>query len=578
MELLNKNGLELMNARRRFLRHYANDIDNIVKEYIYSLYKEGRIPEKLFRILLDEKVDDAEVYAYLVSRREFTKSSVELNSEFDITRAKVNEKLIDIGFTRNVRTENSPTTNRIYIIKQYDVPKDFLLSYFGLTPIEIIPLMRRKGFMDKFCVLRLLQVFKEIYTELEIPDHVDHQFSKVYYNNALQGFSLDYKYMVNLNYLRDPARLADVVIKIKNADLIVEKGFKQKMSSLSLSALMESMNSPELQADLEKIEIPTRTGRRFNDIRVPYIETEEDKKSTEDFFESKETRRPHIDLGTAESPNTDSKAEEEPKKVPEEQPQRETQPKDNTVSDTKPKPQAEQKTEPKADAKEPAKPEEIKQAEPKHSEKAEVPAAEGQGEQNMAKTPVKDNAPAEEKVVSGAQEERQESTPRKDGENKNVPQKNPVPETGSAPANPDNGDRRNENRHNKHKHGQKPFVYKPQNGQNQPHGQEQSKEQNCQNSKDQDRNTAANTAPANVPPTPKKDPDPSARRVDGNTAQEPREQKTPEKSPANTPPSNKMEEAKKPTGTPVAGIVLPTSKKQGGDSGEGKPVNTAVIF
>lgn len=290
MELLNKNGLELMNARRRYLRHYAKDIDQMVKEYIYTLYKEGRIPEKLFRILLDEKIDDSEVYAYLVSRREYTRSSVELNSEFDKMRVKVNEKLIDIGFTRNVRTENSISTNRIYIIKQYDVPKDFLLSYFGLTPIEIAPLMRRKGFMDKFCVLRLLQVFKEIYTELEIPEHIDHQFSKVYYNNALQGFSLDYKYMVNLNYLKDPARLADVVIKIKNTDLIVEKGFKQKMSSLSLSALMETMASTELQAEVEKVEIKERTGRRHMDLRIPYID-EEDPNTTEDFYEDDDIKK-----------------------------------------------------------------------------------------------------------------------------------------------------------------------------------------------------------------------------------------------------------------------------------------------
>lgn len=275
MEILNKNGMILMDYRREFKRHYADSVDEALKDAILTLYKEGQIPEKLFRIILDDNVDDSVVYTYLLSRREFTKSSMELNSEFNEVRERVNDYLIKINFVKNVCTKNSVNTNRIYVIKQYDIPKELLLSYFGLTPSEIIPLMKRKGFMDKFCVLRLSQAFKEIYTELRVPEHIDHGYSLIYYNKLIQGFSIDYKYMVNVNYINDEERLCDLMDKIKKLDEVVERKFESKMSYSYFQQLDKKMSASELAAEIDKIVIPVRSGKRSQDIRKPELIVEE---------------------------------------------------------------------------------------------------------------------------------------------------------------------------------------------------------------------------------------------------------------------------------------------------------------
>ena len=290
MDLLNQYGAIIMDYRRTYKRHYSNAGDEALKAEVHSLYKNGRIPEKLFRILLDETIDDSEVYSYMVSRREYTKSSVELNSEFDVIRERVNDQLIKIGFTQNVCTKNSVNTNRIYVIKQYDVPKSLLLSYFGITPVEIIPLMRRKGFMDKFCVLRLSQAFKEIYTALDVPDHIDHGYSLIYYNKAIQGFSIDYKYMVNINYIMDQDRLIDIMNKIKDVDQIVEAQFKQKMSASYFKDAYTDWDPVELQAEIQKItNIPTRGSRKLQDVRKPQLIVDEASANEDSVLNNKKT-------------------------------------------------------------------------------------------------------------------------------------------------------------------------------------------------------------------------------------------------------------------------------------------------
>lgn len=299
MEILNKNGMILMDYRREFKRHYADSVDEALKEAILTLYKENQIPEKLFRIILDDSIDDSVVYTYLLSRREFTKSSMELNSEFNEVRERVNDYLIKINFVKNVCTKNSINTNRIYIIKQYDIPKELLLSYFGLTPSEIIPLMKRKGFMDKFCVLRLSQAFKEIYSELRVPEHIDHGYSLIYYNKLIQGFSIDYKYMVNINYVNDEERMCDLMDKIKKLDEVVERKFESKMSYSYFQQLDKKMSSKELAAAIDEIVIPVRSGKRSQDIRKPELiieEVENDKTSKkEELPESQPTVKQESD-------------------------------------------------------------------------------------------------------------------------------------------------------------------------------------------------------------------------------------------------------------------------------------------
>lgn len=290
MEILNKNGETLLEYRKEFKRHYADTIDDSLKRGIFNLYQEKKISEKLFRIILNEDIDDLEVYTYLISQKEYTKSAAELNYEFDKTRQKVNDYLISCGFINNVSTKNCLNDNKICIIRQYDVNKELLLSFFGLTPTEIIPLMKRKGFMDKFCVLRLNQIFKEIYGELKIPEHIDHGYSLVYYNKLIQGFSIDYKYYVNINYLSDENNMINILDKIKELDKVVEKKFQNKLNYAYYSKLSKTTSkitdknnfiSPESNIKIAPVLLTEPEIKKDNkNIKAPILIIDEEKAKT----------------------------------------------------------------------------------------------------------------------------------------------------------------------------------------------------------------------------------------------------------------------------------------------------------
>lgn len=279
MDILNKNGQILLDYRTEFKRHYAESVDEALKNAVYLLYKENRINEKLFRMILDEDTDDLEIYTYLLTQKDFTKSPAELNYEYDKIRQKVNDYLISIGMVSNVSTKNDLNQNKIIILRQFDVSKEILLQYFGLTATEIIPLMKRRGFMDKFCVLRLNQIFKEIYSELRMPEHIDQGYSLVYYNKEVQGFSIDYKYAVNVNYLADETHLKEVLNKIRDLDRLCEKKFQNKMNFMyfaSQGSPSKKKAPPEL-----KFPEPSKTVSPVTPIPPPAKTTREDIRSPE---------------------------------------------------------------------------------------------------------------------------------------------------------------------------------------------------------------------------------------------------------------------------------------------------------
>lgn len=231
MEKLNKSGRALLEYRSEFRKHYSDSIDESLKEAISTIYQEKKIDEKIFRNIFNEDITDEDFEIMLSKRKEFTKNTTELNYEFDLVRKKINEYMIEIGFTNSMNTKNSLDINKIIIIHQFDLNRNYIMSSFGVNQTEIIPLMKRRGFVEKFAVLRLNQVLKEIYGEVKMPEDVDHGYSLVYYNKKTLSFSIDYKFYVNVDIMADEKRMKDIVNKIKELDRIIDKKFHSKLGN-----------------------------------------------------------------------------------------------------------------------------------------------------------------------------------------------------------------------------------------------------------------------------------------------------------------------------------------------------------
>ena len=227
---INEQGMTLIEYKTEYMSHHSRLIDNALIIALESLINKKQLDEETFEYIKKDSITIEELRKHLLLRKEYTKSPKELFKEFEKVRMTINNYLKEIDFTNWIDTESNVESNRITILKQYNLTKEFIMEFFGIDEKDMIQLMKKRGFVEKFAVLRMNKVFKEIYNEMNEEQYITQGYSLVYFNRAITGFSVDYKYHVNVDYVANEGNMHNIIKKIKEIDKIVERKFNKKMS------------------------------------------------------------------------------------------------------------------------------------------------------------------------------------------------------------------------------------------------------------------------------------------------------------------------------------------------------------
>lgn len=227
---INEQGMTLIEYKTEYMSHHSQLIDNALIIALESLINKKQLDEETFEYIKKDSITIEELRKHLLLKKEYTKSPKELFKEFETVRMTINKYLKEIDFTNWIDTESNVESNRITILKQYNLTKEFIMEFFGVDEKDMIQLMKKRGFVEKFAVLRMNKVFKEIYNEMNEEQYITQGYSLVYFNRAITGFSVDYKYHLNVDYVANEGNMHNIVKKIKEIDKIVERKFNKKMS------------------------------------------------------------------------------------------------------------------------------------------------------------------------------------------------------------------------------------------------------------------------------------------------------------------------------------------------------------
>ncbi len=281
MDRINKTGKLLIDYKREYMKHYSPIVDASLHTSVDTLVSKNVCDESIAAAILNDNIPLKEFEIEVSSKREFLKTMKELAEEFDKIRSMVNKSLTKVGFVNFVETENNIENDSITIIKQYSITPEFIKMYFGLTDDEMPAVMKKRGFAEKFAVLRLSKIFKEIISEIRGDNTGCAQgFSKVYYNQSIDGFSVDYRYHINVNSITEE-NVDSIVKKIREADKIVERKFNVK-TGLKFYNLQpvemkkEFLENPNFQPPKNKGTEELIDSRELEEIQNQLIKNNED--------------------------------------------------------------------------------------------------------------------------------------------------------------------------------------------------------------------------------------------------------------------------------------------------------------
>ena len=227
MDRINRIGKNLISFKLELAKHYSPLVDDSLMMSLDRQLESKIINQETLDLIINDSINMRDFEKYLLTKREYLKSKKEMEEEFESIRKIVNNSLVKLGFTDFIETECNVANNMISVLKQYNLSEEFIKVYFGLKDEEMVQIMKKKGFAEKFAVLRLTKVFKEIASEMRVDEAYAQGFSKVYYNSDINGFAVDYKYHINVDAITEES-IDEKIQKIKDADRVVERKFLKK--------------------------------------------------------------------------------------------------------------------------------------------------------------------------------------------------------------------------------------------------------------------------------------------------------------------------------------------------------------
>lgn len=299
MDRINKIGKTLLEYKTELLKHYSPIVDDSLMIALDTQMDKRLLTKEDYDLIIDDNISLETFEKHILNKKEYIKSSKELMTEFEKVREVVNNGLININFTDFIETESNIDTNKISILRQYTITDAFIKVYFGLEDKDMEIIMKKKGFAEKFAVLRLTKIFKEIYSEMRADQDYAQGFSKVYYNNDYNGFSIDYKYHLNVDNI-DKENIEAKLKKIRDTDKVVERKFLKKTSMQFYNVKqVEPINN---SLDVDK-NVPTN---KTKEVEIKESEINEIKNQTNEHIEDNTNKalNNNNNLNTKENENS----------------------------------------------------------------------------------------------------------------------------------------------------------------------------------------------------------------------------------------------------------------------------------
>ncbi|PLS15080.1 hypothetical protein CVD28_24920 [Bacillus sp. M6-12] len=216
MNRINQKGMELIQYKKELSKDYPDLIKNSLVLALEQMVENKVLDLDTYMNIKDESFLDTDFGKYLLTKPSFTKTEEEIFKEFEVLRKILDGKLTE-HHAEGLKTESIIDKDVILITRKFCINEAFTMSYFGVDEKDLLKLMKRRGFVEKFAVLRLTAIFKELMTKVTYPEELfTLDVSLVYFDKDENGYSIDLTFEVNIEDVESQKNLDAICEHINN--------------------------------------------------------------------------------------------------------------------------------------------------------------------------------------------------------------------------------------------------------------------------------------------------------------------------------------------------------------------------
>lgn len=227
MERINQRGIEMLQYKTELSKDYPELVKKSLILALDQLVEHKVIDLDTYEYIRDPSTTVEMLREYLLTKKAFLKTDEEIFAEFEVIRNAFNKKLEERGI--NVVTESVIEKDAILAMKKFCINEQFTLEYFGVEEKDLLKLMKRRGFVEKFAVLRLTAIFRPFVQRVEYPkDLMNFDVSLVYFDKEENGYSIDIFFELPIEKVEKQERIEEMLDHIQTITQQAEAYFHER--------------------------------------------------------------------------------------------------------------------------------------------------------------------------------------------------------------------------------------------------------------------------------------------------------------------------------------------------------------
>lgn len=224
---INERGVKLVEYKGELRKDYPEIVREALKTTLRTMVDNRLLDETTLKVVLDESRDTEALKSYLLGSMLYRKSDEELMDEFELIRNDfMNAFDVEIGF------ESKSVLNKdaVVMTKQFVLDAAFVAEYFMAEEKDVITLMKRKGFVEKFAVLRLSKVMEGFSAENPAEAAGVKQYASLaYYDATLDAYAIDLVLELDIDTLDAMIDYTELVSLVEKQDAEAERYYGKRM-------------------------------------------------------------------------------------------------------------------------------------------------------------------------------------------------------------------------------------------------------------------------------------------------------------------------------------------------------------
>lgn len=228
MNRINQKGLELLQYKGELLKDYPKIVKDSLHLSLSQLVENNLLDSDTLFLLQDQTQSVDSFESYLYEKPAYLKTDEEIFEEYEAVRKDLVLILEENGLGE-MTTESLVQKDCILTNKKFAIDEAFTMEFFGVKEADLIKLMKRRGFIEKFAVLRLTAIFEQFVQEMKSDKpKVKGDLSLVYYDKETNSYAIDLFFEIPIELTEDKVELADRCLEIRGIVERAETLFEEK--------------------------------------------------------------------------------------------------------------------------------------------------------------------------------------------------------------------------------------------------------------------------------------------------------------------------------------------------------------